>query len=170
MENRGRQNCDGLRAQDADRLLIRPASGRRADTGLSDRTYHWKDTHTRGHSGIESRTKSTDANLTNAPDGLPHTHSAGMFPGAVLSCLAPGRSGEARRRCCRRDARRSRCMSGARLPFGIRCVRQRAAIDGSRVPSIARGARRARSRNAQRETSLTARLASPLPRASGSSQ
>jgi hypothetical protein len=35
--NRGRQNCDGSRAQDADRLLIRPASGRRAETGLSAR-------------------------------------------------------------------------------------------------------------------------------------
>jgi hypothetical protein len=42
--NRGRQNCDGSRAQDADRLLIRPASGRQADTGLSARTHHWKDT------------------------------------------------------------------------------------------------------------------------------
>jgi hypothetical protein len=43
--NRGRQNCDGSRAQDVDRLLIRPASGRQADTGLSARTDHWKDTH-----------------------------------------------------------------------------------------------------------------------------
>ncbi len=39
-----RQNCDGSRAQNADRLLIRPASGRQADTGLSARTHHWKDT------------------------------------------------------------------------------------------------------------------------------
>ena len=31
--NRGRQNCDGSRAHNADRLLIRPASGRQADTG-----------------------------------------------------------------------------------------------------------------------------------------
>jgi len=45
-ENRGRQNCDGSRAHNADRLLIRPASGRQADTGLSARTHHWKDTHT----------------------------------------------------------------------------------------------------------------------------
>ena len=71
--NRGRQNCDGSRAQNADRLLIRPASGRQAGTGLSARTNHWKDTHTRGHSGIESRPKSTDTNLANAPDGTEHT-------------------------------------------------------------------------------------------------
>ena len=38
--NRGRQNCDGSRAQNADRLLIRPASGRQAGTGLSARTHH----------------------------------------------------------------------------------------------------------------------------------
>src|SRR5437879_657623 len=71
--NRGRQNCDGSRAQDADRLLIRPASGRQADTGLSARTNHWKDIRERSHSQIQSRTKSTDANLTNAPDGTAHT-------------------------------------------------------------------------------------------------
>src|SRR5438067_7253508 len=73
MQNRGRQNCDGSRAQDADRLLIRPASGRQAGTGLSARTDHWKDTDSSGHSRIESQTKSTDANLTNAPDGTGHT-------------------------------------------------------------------------------------------------
>src|SRR5438046_8223693 len=73
MQNRGRQNCDGSRAQDADRLLLRPASGRQAGTGLSARTNHWKDTRKRGHSTIESRTKSTDTNLTNAPDGTAHT-------------------------------------------------------------------------------------------------
>ena len=33
--NRGRQDCDGSRAHNADRLLIRPASGRQAGTGLS---------------------------------------------------------------------------------------------------------------------------------------
>jgi hypothetical protein len=69
--NRGRQNCDGSRAQNADRLLIRPTSGRQADTGLSARTNHWKDTREQSHSRIESRTKSTDANLTTAPDGTP---------------------------------------------------------------------------------------------------
>src|SRR5947207_10682550 len=67
--NPRRQNCDGSRAHNADRLLIRPASGRQADTGLSARTHHWKDIRERSHSQIESQTKSTDANLTNAPDG-----------------------------------------------------------------------------------------------------
>ncbi len=42
-------------------------------TGLSARTHHWKDTGTTGHSRIESQTKSTAANLTNAPDGTSHT-------------------------------------------------------------------------------------------------
>jgi hypothetical protein len=70
-ENRGRQNCDGSRAHNADRLLIRPASGRQAGTGLSARTNHWKDTRQRSHSEIELRTKSTDTNLTKAPDGTP---------------------------------------------------------------------------------------------------
>jgi hypothetical protein len=73
-KNRGRQNSDGSRAHNADRLLIRPASGRQAGTGLSTRTHHWKDTREQGHSQIESRTKSTGTNLTNAPDGTP-THS-----------------------------------------------------------------------------------------------
>src|SRR4051794_16428240 len=58
----------------ADRLLIRPASGRQAGAGLSARTHHWKDTRTRGHARIESQTESTDTNLTNAPDETP-THS-----------------------------------------------------------------------------------------------
>jgi hypothetical protein len=71
--HRGRHNCDGSRAQNADRLLIRPASGRQADTGLSARTNHWKDTHERGHSKMESQTKSTSVNLTSAPDGTAHT-------------------------------------------------------------------------------------------------
>ena len=35
--NRGRQNCDGSRAHNADRLLIRPASGRQTGTGHYDR-------------------------------------------------------------------------------------------------------------------------------------
>ena len=70
--NRGRQNCAG-RAHNADRLLIRPASGRQAGTGPSDRTNHWKDTRERSHSRIESRPKSTETNLTNAPDGTTHT-------------------------------------------------------------------------------------------------
>jgi hypothetical protein len=77
--NRGRQNCDGSRAHNADRLLIRPASGRQAGTGLSARTNHWKDTTTTGHSTMESRTKSTDTNLTNAPDGTTHTLTVRKF-------------------------------------------------------------------------------------------
>jgi gas vesicle protein len=73
------ETADGItvtgHAHRADRLLIRPASGRQADTGLSARTHHWKDTAKAkaGHSRIESRTKSTDANLTNAPDGTLNT-------------------------------------------------------------------------------------------------
>ena len=62
------------------KLLIRRPNGlldvhpgHQADTGLSARTHHWKDTATAGHSRIESQTKSTDANLTNAPDGTAHT-------------------------------------------------------------------------------------------------
>ena len=54
----------------ADRLLIRPASGRQAGTGLFARTNHWKDTRqTRGHPYAESQTKSTGTTLTTAPDG-----------------------------------------------------------------------------------------------------
>jgi hypothetical protein len=53
------ENCDGSRARDADRLPIRPASGRQADTGLSARTNHWKDTAPTGRSRIESQTDST---------------------------------------------------------------------------------------------------------------
>jgi hypothetical protein len=67
VEDRGRQNCDESRRQAADRLLIRPASGRQVGTGLFTRTDHWKDTRRRGHSGIESQTKSTGATLTNSP-------------------------------------------------------------------------------------------------------
>jgi hypothetical protein len=66
--DRRRQNCDGSRARDADRLPIRPASGRQAGTGLFARTHHWKDTAYAGHSRIGSRIKSTDTNLTSAPD------------------------------------------------------------------------------------------------------
>jgi L-fuconate dehydratase len=43
-EDRRRQNCDESRPTRADGLLIRPASGRQAGTGLSVRTDHWKDT------------------------------------------------------------------------------------------------------------------------------
>ena len=54
-------------------------------TDLSVRTDHWKDTRIRSHSQIESQTKSTGATLTTAPDGAPHTHSAGMSAGAVVA-------------------------------------------------------------------------------------
>jgi hypothetical protein len=59
----------------ADRLLIRPASGRQAGTGFLARTNRSKDTR-QGHPYAESQTKNTDTNLTRAPDGTPHdTHS-----------------------------------------------------------------------------------------------
>jgi hypothetical protein len=73
-EDRGRQNCDESRRQAADRLLIRPASGRQVGTGLSAWTDHWKDTRVWGHSQIESQAKSTGTTLTTVPDGTP-THS-----------------------------------------------------------------------------------------------
>ncbi len=79
METADGRTVTGHALTNADRLLIRPASGRQADTGLSTRTHHWKDTAPAGHSRIESQTESTGANLTNAPDGTPtHTHSSGM--------------------------------------------------------------------------------------------
>ena len=58
----------------ADRLLIRPASGRQAGTGFLARTNRSKDTQ-RGHPYAESQTRNTDTNLTRAPDGPPHNHS-----------------------------------------------------------------------------------------------
>ena len=54
----------------ADRLLIRPASGRQAGTGFLARTNRSKDTR-RGHPYAESQTKNTGTNLTTAPDGAP---------------------------------------------------------------------------------------------------
>ena len=79
--NRGRQNCDGSRAQNADRLLIRPASGRQAGTGLSARTNHWKDTRTA--ESFENRV--TNKEHRHQPDKRPrrdnsHTHSSEMSP------------------------------------------------------------------------------------------
>jgi len=75
-------------AQRADRLLIRPASGRQAGNGLSARTDHRKDTREQGHPCIESQTKSTDTNLTNAPDGTP-AHSQSLHR-LVLATQEPG--------------------------------------------------------------------------------
>ena len=79
----------GHASKEADRLLIRPASGRQADTGLSARTHHWKDTDNSGHSGIESQTKSTDANLTNAPDGTTHTLTVPEYTLRMRGYLRP---------------------------------------------------------------------------------
>ena len=73
-EDRWRQDCDGSRPQRADRLLIRPASGRQAGTGLFARTDPHQDTRKRSHCINESRAKSTGTTLTTAPDGTP-THS-----------------------------------------------------------------------------------------------
>src|SRR6266542_2913735 len=72
-EDRWRQNCDGSRPQRADRLLIRPTSGRQAGTGLFARTYPHEDTRKRSHFTNESRTKSTGTTLTKTPDGAPNT-------------------------------------------------------------------------------------------------
>src|SRR5206468_7096063 len=67
METAGGITVTGHALKNADRLLIRPASGRQADTGLSARTNHWKDTRERGHSGIESRTKRTERQPDKRP-------------------------------------------------------------------------------------------------------
>ena len=82
METAGGITVTGHALKNADRLLIRPASGRQADTGLSARTNHWKDTATTtGHSRIESRTKSTERQPDKRPRrDNPHTHSSGMTP------------------------------------------------------------------------------------------
>jgi hypothetical protein len=54
-------------AQQADRLLIRPANGRQAGTGLFARTDLAKDIRERSHVRDESQTKSTGTTLTNSP-------------------------------------------------------------------------------------------------------
>ena len=105
-ENRGRQNCDGSRADNADRLLIRPASGRQAGTGLSDRTHHWKDTAAAGHSKIESQAKSTDTNLTNTPDGTRAHSQFGNVPRALAYPNPLERSAPDAGRFSRREIRR----------------------------------------------------------------
>ena len=54
----------------ADRLLIRPASGRQAGTGHSSPGHITRKTPAeRGHPLTESQAKSTSTNLTTAPDG-----------------------------------------------------------------------------------------------------
>jgi hypothetical protein len=81
-EDRWRQNCDGSRPQRADRLLIRPTSGRQAGTGLFARTYPHEDTRKRSHFTNESRAKSTGTTLTTAPDGTPDTLTVPKESGA----------------------------------------------------------------------------------------
>jgi hypothetical protein len=56
----------------ADRLLIRPASGRQTGTGSLARTNRSKDTQ-QGHPYAESQTRDTGTNLTRAPDEAPRT-------------------------------------------------------------------------------------------------
>src|SRR6266542_4966793 len=69
----GGRTVTGHARKRADRLLIRPTSGRQAGTGLFARTDPYKDTRKRSHFTNESRTKSTGTNLTTAPDGTPNT-------------------------------------------------------------------------------------------------
>ena len=57
----------GVTPERADRLLIRPASGRQAGTGLSTRTYLAKDIRKRSHVRNESRAKSTGHHLGKRP-------------------------------------------------------------------------------------------------------
>src|SRR6266516_4561009 len=86
----GTETADGItvtgHAHRADRLLIKPASGRQADTGLSARTHHWKDTEPAG--SFENRV--TNKEHRHQPDKRPrrddpHTHSSGMSPDAGTS-------------------------------------------------------------------------------------
>ena len=91
-EDRWRQDCDGSRPQRADRLLIRPASGRQAGTGLFARTDPHQDTRERSHCINESRAKSTGTTLTTAPDGTP-THS--QFVNSAMIALQANRAGRA---------------------------------------------------------------------------
>jgi hypothetical protein len=58
----------------ADRLLIRPASGRQAGNGFLARTNRSKDTQ-RGHPYAESQTRNTDTNVTRAQTGPSQSHS-----------------------------------------------------------------------------------------------
>ena len=73
METAGGITVTGHALKNADRLLIRPASGRQADTGLSARTNHWKDTATRVIQESSHEQRAPSVNLTNAPDGTTHT-------------------------------------------------------------------------------------------------
>jgi len=107
-EDRWRQDCDGSRPQRADRLLIRPASGRQAGTGLFARTDPHQDTRKRSHCINESRAKSTGTTLTTAPDGTPTltVRLDGRRVGVALLKLADPSVAECWNRD--RDARRAR--------------------------------------------------------------
>ena len=109
-ETAGGTTVTGHTPTRADRLLIRPASGRQTGTGHSARTHHWKDTATAGHSEIESQTKSTDATLATTPDGVPHTHSSGMSPEAAAGRTPANKRGSP---CERSSADFGRAAPGA---------------------------------------------------------
>jgi IS4 transposase len=68
----------------ADRLLIRPASGRQAGTGFLTRTNRSKDTR-QGHPYAESQTRNTGTNLTRAPDGTPTESQCLRLSGAAAA-------------------------------------------------------------------------------------
>src|SRR5438034_9252380 len=91
-----RHDCDGSRPNRADRLLIRPASGRQAGTGLSTRTHHSQDTRVQGHPLTESQAKSTDTNLTTAPDGTTTHSQSSRLSGPDRECARPGGYSRAR--------------------------------------------------------------------------
>ena len=80
-------------AHKADRLLIRPASGRQAGTGRSSPGHITRKTPAKqGHPLAESQAKSTGTNLTTAPDGTA-TDSQMLSPGdGRVSAGDPGRS------------------------------------------------------------------------------
>ena len=67
-ENRKRQDCDGSRpTAGADRLLIRPASGRQTGTGLFARTNPRKDTPQAAVSQVSSHKQRARRHPDNSP-------------------------------------------------------------------------------------------------------
>ena len=151
-ENRGRQNCDGSRAHTADRLLIRPASGRQAGTGLSDRTNHWKDIHQ-----TESFTnRVTNKEHRHQPDKRPRRDTDTL---TVHECPlssppkreTPGPSTEARVRRVRAGAR---TRPGRNGPVTRRRARPRRA-------STPRSRRTAPASTSERATSWGRRMSAP---------
>ena len=87
MRTAGGRTVTGHTPTGADRLLIRPTSGRQTGTGHSARTHHSKDTHQQGHAKIESQTKSTGATLATTPDEAPTHSSMRECPLSNLSSL-----------------------------------------------------------------------------------